>query len=79
MVVHAEINAILFAQRNLKDCSIATWPFISCSNCTSVIIQTGIKKIVSPKLPENLISRWGKSCEISLEMYKQADVEVVLL
>ena len=79
MVVHAEINAILFAQRNLKDCSIATWPFISCSNCTSAIIQTGIKKIVSPKLPENLISRWGKSCEISLEMYKQADVEVVLL
>ena len=79
MVVHAEINAILFAQRNLKDCSIATWPFISCSNCTSAIIQTGIKKIVSPKLPENLISRWGKSCEISLEMYKQAGVEVVLL
>lgn len=79
MVVHAEINAILFAQRNLKDCSIATWPFISCSNCTSAIIQTGINRIVSNKIPETLVERWGKSCEISLEMYKQANVDVVLL
>jgi dCMP deaminase len=79
MVIHAEINAILFAKRDLNNCSIATWPFISCSNCTSAIIQAGIKKIVSPKLPENLIERWGKSCDLSIEMYKQANVEIVLL
>lgn len=79
MVVHAEINAILFAQRSLNGCSIATWPFISCSNCTSAIIQTGIKRIVAPVLPEELKTRWEKSCQISIDMYKQANVEVILI
>ena len=79
MVVHAEINAILFAQRSLKGCSIATWPFISCSNCTSAIIQAGIKRIVAPVLPEELKIRWEKSCQISIDMYKQANVEVILI
>lgn len=79
MVVHAEINAILFAQRNLKGCSIATWPFMSCSNCTSAIIQAGIKSIVAPVLPEELKQRWEKSCQISIQMYKEANVEVILI
>lgn len=79
MVVHAEINAILFAQRSLNGCSIATWPFISCSNCTSAIIQTGIKRIVAPVLPEELKIRWEKSCQISIDMYKQANVEIILI
>jgi len=79
MVIHAEMNSILFSQKNLKGCSVATWPFISCANCTTAIIQSGIKRIVSPKLPENLIERWGKSCELSIEMYQEAGVEVVLL
>jgi len=79
MVIHAEMNSILFSQKNLKDCSIATWPFMSCANCTSAIIQSGIKRIVSPKLPANLIERWGSSCEISIKMYQEAGVEVVLL
>jgi len=79
MVIHAEMNSILFAQKDLKGCSIATWPFLSCANCTSSIIQSGIKRIVSPKLPENLVERWGASCEISLKMYQEAGIEVVLL
>ena len=79
MVVHAEMNALLFSQKNLKDCSIATWPFMSCANCTTAIIQSGIKRIVSPKLPSNLIERWGESCEISKKMYEEANIEVILL
>ncbi len=40
-IIHAEMNAILFAKKDLTNCSIATWPFMSCSNCTSAIIQSG--------------------------------------
>lgn len=79
MVIHAEMNSIIFSQKNLKGCSIATWPFISCANCTTAIIQSGIKRIVSPKLPENLVERWGASCELSIKMYQEAGVEVILL
>lgn len=79
MVIHAEMNSIIFSQKNLKGCSIATWPFISCANCTTAIIQSGIKRIVSPKLPENLVERWGASCELSIQMYQEAGIEVILL
>ena len=79
MVIHAEINSIIFAKNNIIGCSIATWPFMSCANCTSVIIQSGIKRIVSPRLPLELIERWGDSCEISMKMYQESGVEVILL
>lgn len=78
-IIHAEMNAILFAKKDLNGCSIATWPFLSCSNCTSAIIQSGIKRIISPKLPIELVERWKASCELSLEMYKEANVEVIIL
>lgn len=78
-IIHAEMNSIIFAKRDLTGCSIATWPFLSCSNCTSAIIQSGIKRIISPRLPPELEERWKKSCELSLEMYKEANVEVIVL
>lgn len=78
-VIHAEMNAILFAKKDLTNCSIATWPFMSCSNCTSAIIQAGIKRIIAPELPEELKERWKDSCELSIQLYKEANVEVILL
>ena len=38
-------NAILFAQRDLNGCSIVTYPFMPCSSCASLIIQSGIKRV----------------------------------
>ena len=77
-IIHAEMNAILFARKDITGCSIATWPFLSCSNCTSAIIQSGIKRIIAPSLPEELKARWGKSCDLSIELYQEAQVEVIL-
>ena len=77
-IIHAEMNAILFARKDITGCSIATWPFLSCSNCTSAIIQSGIKRIIAPSLPEELKARWEKSCDLSIELYQEAQVEVIL-
>lgn len=76
MVVHGEINAIIFAQRPLDNCSIYLWPFLSCSTCTSVIINTGIKRVVAPDYcPE----RWKESFLLSQELYREARVQVFLI
>jgi len=77
-IIHAEMNAILFARKDITGCSIATWPFLSCSNCTSAIIQSGIKRIIAPSLPEELKARWEKSCDLSIGLYQEAQVEVIL-
>jgi len=76
MIVHAELNAILTTTENLAGCSIYTWPFLSCSSCAGAIIQKGIKRIIAP---ESDVSRWKKSFDAAMTMYKEADVLVTLL
>ncbi len=44
-VVHAEINAILNTNQNLKNCTLYVSLF-PCDNCAKTISQTGIKEIV---------------------------------
>jgi dCMP deaminase len=47
MVVHAEINAILFAKQPLDGCTLYTVPFQPCSRCAAQVIQSGIKRVVT--------------------------------
>lgn len=77
MVIHAEMNAILFAQRDLSGCSIATYPFMPCSNCASVIIQSGIKNCITPTLKGDLIERWKDSCDLATKMFEEAGVNLI--
>lgn len=75
LVVHAEINSILFANRPLKDCVIYTWPMQPCACCSGAIIQSGIKKCVSVV---NHNERWQESFKLSRQILKEAEVELVL-
>jgi dCMP deaminase len=47
IVIHAEQNAVLSAKQNLDGCTIYVWPFLPCTNCASVVIQSGIKRVVA--------------------------------
>lgn len=78
MVIHAEMNAILFAAKDLSECSIATYPFMPCSNCASVIIQSGIKNCIAPNLKGDLLNRWKSSCDIASNMFAEAGVDLIL-
>lgn len=74
-IIHAETNAIIFAQRDLSGCQIATYPFMPCSNCSSAIIQSGIKRVVYPSVSEEKALRWGDSFGIAMEQFLNAGVE----
>jgi len=75
MIVHCELNAILFAKGSLEGCTLYTWPLMSCSPCAATVIQTGIKKCVAPK-SDNI--RWYNDFELSKKMFEESGVELIL-
>ena len=73
MIIHGEINAILFAQRSLKHCTLYTTPFMPCSRCASIIVQSGINRVVAPN---NFPERWAKQFDTSIQIFKESNVTV---
>lgn len=71
MILHAEENAILFAKRDLTDCTIFTFPLAPCSRCAAKIIQSGITSVVSVFASD---VRWNNSLELACEMFTQANI-----
>ena len=45
LVIHGEMNAILFAKRDLQNCTLYNL-YAPCENCLKHVIQAGIKKII---------------------------------
>lgn len=75
-VVHGEINALIFSGRtDLKDHTLITYPFLPCSRCCSIFLQTNISRVVSLV---NKVERWQKNLELSLSNFKNAGVQVEL-
>ena len=79
--IHAEANAILFAQQNLSGMTMYTTPFQPCSRCASLIIQSGISKVVSYDIDENNFrwKDWEESFKMSKELFEESGVELLLL
>lgn len=74
---HAERNAIFAAARNgvkLKD-SIIYINLFCCADCARAIIQSGIKKVVSPP-PDLEHPIWGSHFKAAIEMLEEAKVEI---
>lgn len=81
-VVHAELNAILHAREPLSGYTIYTHPpgyGPSCDRCSAHIIQAGITRVVHQKDESEFASRWKEPAIRGLQMYNEADVEVVSL
>lgn len=72
LTVHAEMNAIHFAQRNLYGHTLYTYPFGPCIKCTPHIIQVKISRVVFPKTTNE---RWLESIEKSKKKFQEADVD----
>jgi len=71
--LHAELNAILAAKRDLAGCTIYV-THMPCSQCAAIIIQAGIEKIVCPAPTGEFAERWAESIHNSYEMFREADV-----
>lgn len=76
MIIHGERNALLFANRSVKDCILYTWPFMPCAACASMVIQSGITRVVAP-LSDN--PRWVEEFKLTEQLFREASVELVLL
>lgn len=72
-VVHAELNAILHAERQLNDCSLYVTSF-PCSECMKAVVQTGIKKVAY--LSELSGNDWEESKKATMKLAELAGVSV---
>lgn len=75
IIVHAEMNAIIRANRDIKGCTLYTYPFMPCSRCAGIIISKGISRVVS-FYTDN--PRWVDNFQLSLDLFKEASIETVL-
>lgn len=78
--VHAEANIVAQAARfgiDMFGASVYVWPFLPCSNCTTLMIQAGIQRIVVPDLP--IPDRWLANFNLSIEMLQEAGVDLMQL
>jgi dCMP deaminase len=75
LVIHAEENALLFANRPVDGCTLYVWPLPPCSRCAAKIIQAGISRVVCPPVPDSVSDRWGESNLLAFEILEEAGVE----
>ena len=78
IIIHAEANALSFASKSVEGCTLYTYPFQPCSRCAGLIIQHGIKRVVSQKdskASERTMS-WGKNFELANTLFSEAGVEM---
>jgi dCMP deaminase len=74
-IIHAEVNAILQANKdNFLAGTIYTYPFLTCPQCASMIVQAGIMRVVSYRCIDE---RWIPRIEDSKKLLKMADIEVM--
>jgi len=74
-VVHAELNAIITAGRqgkSVEGCTMYCTMF-PCADCAGAIIQSGIRRLVTPKSESE---RWDDSHKAASQMFKEAGVQV---
>jgi len=77
-IVHAEANAISHAARHgvtLNGATIYT-PWHPCNECAKLIIQSGIKTVITKQMDDDKKSRWEKHCAIANVMLTEAGINV---
>lgn len=70
-VIHAEMNAILYAREDLKGCHLFCTN-VPCSACTAAIIQSGISSVTYYKPTKEYEHRWHFHSIVTKAMLKEA-------
>jgi dCMP deaminase len=71
--IHAETNALLFAQRDVSGMTIYVTHH-PCANCAAKIIQSGITRVVVNKINNSFADRWDDQITEALKMFKEASI-----
>ena len=73
LIIHAEINALNFAARDIQGCTIYTYPFMPCHICADTIIKSGITRVVSFY---SINPRWVSSFNLTRTKLKKHRIEL---
>lgn len=74
--LHAEVNAVLNAKKDLRGWSLYCSEAI-CEQCALVIIQAGITKVTMPASMSS--SSWFDSCTKAVSLFKEANIIINLV
>lgn len=79
-VEHAERNCVYNAARSgtAIENSIAVITMFPCCDCARALIQSGITTVITVK-PDMKHPRWGQSFKVSMEMFSEVGMTVILL
>lgn len=73
-IIHAEMNALLFANSPTQGCTLYTHPCIPCDRCMVYMLQAGITKFVAPTPSAEVEARWGAAFERTRSYAKESGV-----
>src|SRR5438128_7350751 len=68
LVIHAEINAILFAKQDVTGYTVYSTHY-PCPRCAAVICQAGIGRVVIPDAVTDFEKRYQELCELSFHQF----------
>lgn len=72
LTIHAEINALLQAQRSFV--TAYTWPYFPCSHCMGSLAQANCQRIVSATVPG---SKWR--FDLTSKICRDLNIEIILI
>lgn len=75
-MVHAEINALLFARERVSGYTLYT-TFMPCDRCLTQLVQAGITRFVYAPASPNQLERWGEAFNRSSRYGAEMGVEMV--
>ena len=73
LTIHAELNAVLLAQKKIKGAHLYTTHY-PCCDCAKVLVQVGIKKIFYNKKIDS--PAWNETYKYSEILFKEAGIFV---
>jgi dCMP deaminase len=76
--IHAERNAVLFAQRDLSGCTIYVTHH-PCSQCAALISQAGITRVVCPRPAPDFATRWAEDITEAQSIFRDTGVTLELV
>lgn len=77
-ILHSEVNAVLSAKVDLKNCTIYCYPLMPCARCAAQIIQAGISTVVFPYSQNTeVLERFKQSHEHAIDMFKEANISLI--
>ena len=79
MIIHAERNALLFANASVEGASVYVWPLLPCAQCAATLIQAGVAEVIAPAADAERAKRWAAQINLARTMFTEASVSVVEL